>query len=668
MAFKPFDPLGHIAENIGAHGYKSAPATRVQINQDEIINITKVRARSAGLEVNGEMGAIMLAIFSDLSNVYITGGAGTGKTTFLKTILIPELEHRGLNYHVTASTGIAGSHVDGKTLHSFLGIGLGPEWPPGVPILSMELDEIEHVYEATYQRWQNNPRINSAMRDGLTKKLVGTEVILLEEVSMISGWGLMGYVDFFLKKLRRKAGVPDKPFGGIQMIFIGDFGQLPPVEKYQAHRPDWAFMCQAWKDAKVRAMKFTKIHRQKEGWFTDFLNETRDGIPVSPANRRHLTNHLIPGATPHTHPNFTFLCATNKEADSDNVQALAQYPGETVEVQAVFDVREDQMRNRESVDEVRRRLIESKSTLRAVLNLRIGLPVLLTVNSATEGYVNGTKGFVHRFVRESVAPFNVTIIEVRVPSKRWTQRQRDAFTPEERERVESYDTTHAISMRFWSRSSAEDPEELMPIDVKFFTEEIATGRVPPVRHRWPVIGQFPIIPASVITVHRAQGMSLDDVVVRVDRAFAPGQVYVALSRLRAPDGLVITSLDLPIFADTSAAAFNQTVQAPCVDMGEPLPDLEEVFAPVSRAPVPVVAVPAIRILRGVDWSKMRTVAAPAVIQAPIAPHPSNIRGKTVTSVIVDDVGPFGPPCTAVSPEQAAADAAADRWSESEIPY
>lgn len=493
-----FNPLGHIAENMKG-GYKAAPATRVRIDEQEVISRTKRRAAAAGIEVNGEMGAITLAVFATVENIYITGGAGTGKTTYLTKVLIPELEHRGLNYHITASTGIAGTHVDGKTLHSFLGIGLGPEWPPGAPILNMSADEIDAIYDATYKRWQNNPRIPAAMRDGLTRKLIGAEVILLEEVSMISGWGLLGYVDYFLKKVRNK---PDKPFGGIQMIFVGDFGQLPPVEKWPGVRPDWAFKCAAWTAASVRPMKFSKIHRQKAGWFTDFLNETRDGVPVSPMNLAHLRHHLIPGATPTTHPNFTFLCATNKEADIDNNQALDQYPGPTVEAKAFFDVREEQLKYRETIDEVQRRLIDGKAAIRDVLRLRVGLPVLLTVNSPTEGYVNGTKGFVHKFIMDKADPTKVAIVEVRVPNPQWTQRHRASFTPEELARVETYDTIHAISIRYWSRSTAEDPEELEPIDPKKFAEEMAAGRVPVQRHRWPVVGQFPMIPASAITIHK----------------------------------------------------------------------------------------------------------------------------------------------------------------------
>ncbi len=636
-----FDPLQQLLKDIPGRGYKPAPSSRVGVDPAEVIERTKKRAQAAGLEVNGEMGAIMLAVLSDVANLYITGGAGTGKTTFLKHILIPELEHRGLNYHITASTGIAGTHVDGKTLHSFLGIGLGPEWPPGVPILNMELEDIHRIYEATYQRWQNNPKVNAAMRDGLTRKLTNTEVIILEEVSMISGWGLLGYVDFFLKKVRHKE---DKPFGGVQMIFVGDFGQIPPVEKYMGHRPDWAFMCEAWKQAKVRPMKFTKIHRQKAGWFTDFLNDTRDGIPVSPTNLAHLRGCLVPNASPSSHPNFTFLCATNKEADYDNRCALEQYPGPTVEVKAVFDVREEQLRNRETIEEVQRRLIEGRSTIREIISLRVGLPVLITVNNPMEGYVNGTKGFVHRLVTERTDRSKVVIVEVRVPDPRWSQRARAAFTPEELARVESYDTVHAISVRYWSRNSSEDPDEMEPIDPKKFAEEIAQGRVPIQRHRYPVVGQFPLIPASAITIHKSQGMSLDDVVVRCDRAFVAGQVYVALSRLRSPDGLVLTSLDLPIFADPTAAAFNQTLQSVSVDMGEVLPPIEKKAEPVAAA-APAVASGALRY---------PTPAASVVL--PVLPTGA-IRGKSEDCLVIDFDDFDG------DPERAAADAAADLAAE-----
>lgn len=142
------------------------------------------------------------------------------------------------------------------------------------------------------------------------------------------------------------------------------------------------------------------------------------------------------------------------------------------------------------------------------------------------------------------------------------------MSPSELEAIEiDEDVVFQITRRYWSRSSSEPADEILAEDPAEFAKAVKEGRVPTPRHRYPVVGQFPIIPATAITTHKSQGMSLDDVVVRVDRAFAPGQVYVGLSRLRSPEGLVLTSLDLPIFADPTAAAFNQTVRAESVDMG-----------------------------------------------------------------------------------------------------
>ncbi len=629
-----------------SHHYK-ATKLRSPIEPDEVIYRTKLAGQAAGLEVNGEMGAMMLAVFADLGNIYITGAAGTGKTTFVKHILIPELDRRGLNFHITASTGIAGSHVDGKTLHSFLGIGLGPEWPPGVPVLSMQLWEIEKVYEATYKRWQDNPRISAAMRKGLTQKLEAAEVVVLEEVSMIPGWALLGYVDYFLRRVRRK---PEQPFGGIQMIYVGDFGQLPPVEKFQGQRPDWAFACAIWTQSRVRAMKFTKIHRQKEGWFPDFLNETHDGLPISPVNKERLRAHVIPGATPQTHSQYSFLCATNKEADADNAAALRQYPGAEVRLDASFEIRPEQLKNRETIEEVQRRLIEGKATIRATLTFKVGLPVIITVNNTAEGYVNGTKGFIHDFTYDGTgADQRVAVIQVRVPHPDWPERLRAQLTPEQRERLETFDTIHAIGVRYWSRSTAEDPDDIEPMSPVEYAAEIAEGRVPKPRRKWPCVAQFPLIPATAITIHKSQGMSLDEVVIRADRAFAPGQVYVALSRLRSPEGLVLTSLDLPIFADPSAAAFNATIEAPCVDMGEPLPPLDDPPKKIAKElPMWKLEMPAgapttqnEQVRKGVDFFLLRRADAKLVELKPALPAAS-IRGRTTDSVIVDDCQEFDP--------------------------
>lgn len=561
--------MSHTINNMGA-GKADVSTTRAPMAKRDVIARTKILAQKANIEVNGEMGAIMAAIFTDLRNVYITGGAGTGKTTFLKHVLIQELEQRGVNYHVTASTGIAGSHVDGRTFHSYLGIGLGPAWPPGAPVLNMERFEIEEIYEATFAAWENDPRTNAGMRDGLTRKLCGTEVCILEEVSMISGWGLLGYADFFLRKIRDV----NKPFGGIQMIFVGDFGQLPPVERYPAWRPDWAFQCEAWQAANVLPMKFTKIHRQKAGWYTDFLNTTREGIPCGPQDMERLKQHYIPGATPVTYPNYTFLCATNKEVDVDNRAALQQYPGTAVVCPALFDVREEQLKYRDTIESVKRRLVDAASAIRPTLHLKVGLPVLITVNNHTAGYVNGTKGFIMSILMDKNDPESVSAIAVRVPNSKYSQGDREAMTPEEREAIEELDVVHELGRRYWSRSPAEDPELLAAVDPAVFAANTRAGIPNIPRRLFPVVGQFPIIPASAITCHRAQGMSLDAVVIRPERSFACGHVYLAMTRLRSPDGLILTSLDLPIFADPSAAAYNRSIEAFCEDMGEPLAPLD----------------------------------------------------------------------------------------------
>lgn len=384
--------------------------------------------------------------------------------------ILPELDHKGLNYAVTASTGIAGSHLSGKTIHSWAGIGLGPYFPPnGTPPQERDPDNLHKMYEETYQEWAGSTKYGSAMRNGVTKRIKGTEVLIMDEISMCPGAALFGYLDFFFKKLRDD----ERPFGGIQVIMIGDMHQLPPVEKNDPQIPDWAFLSAAWRDGKVKTIELTKIFRQADPVFSGFLNAVRKGLPTDPNYIRSFVREQSPEEIMCS----SFLVPTNAKADKLNNMVLDMYPGPTVHIDARWDIEPSLLAGYETVDSVKAQLrkeLRSKERL----SLRVGVPVLFKVNDRSGRYVNGTKGFVTAFYDTSmkaVTSGEVEMVEVTIPKLRDREEQKILL-----QRVAT------------TRNPKEDADEW---------EQVAdpeTGKKKSAR-RWPVILQFPLIPATAIT-------------------------------------------------------------------------------------------------------------------------------------------------------------------------
>lgn len=454
--------------------HAGSPKRRTASSVNDIMARLEIyKENSPDFTITPEHEAAMLSIFRDHANVLVTGGAGTGKTTFIRDIVIPELDHKGLNFAVTATTGIAGSHLSGKTLHSWAGIGLGPYFPPqGTPPQERDPDNLRKIYEETYKEWSNGTKYGgSGMRDGVTKRIKGTEVLIIDEISMCAGAALLGYIDFFLKKLRDD----ERPFGGIQVIMIGDFFQLPPVEKGDPQIPDWAFLSDAWAGGKVKTIELTHVFRQADQVFAGFLNAIRKGEPVDPNYVRGFVRHLSAEESMCA----SYLVPTNAKADKLNNMVLDMYPGPTVCIDAKFEIEPSFLTNYETVEKVKGQLgkaLRSKERL----NLRIGVPVLFKVNDRSDRFVNGTKGFVTRFfdaAMKEVLAGEIEMVEVTIPKR----------GDREEQKILLQRTTT-------TRNQKEDPEEYDNV------KDPETGKSESVR-RWPTVLQFPLIPATAITIH-----------------------------------------------------------------------------------------------------------------------------------------------------------------------
>ena len=526
--------------------FAEAPNRRKKIDKDELLARLKYyEANTPNFEATDEHLDALVSIFSEHRNVFITGGAGVGKTTFVKSVVMPELDYRNMHWAVTATTGIAGSHLDGKTLHSFFGIGLGPAWTTCYPKqlcefldgvtpgndaprpTEMDKAELDAWYEMFYERWLVDPRIKPFMRSGVMARLRAHEVLLIDEVSMLHGAAMLGYLDFMLKRIRGS----EKPFGGLQIVFIGDFAQLPPVEEGENDDdPDWAFLSRAWTEARVKPIELTRVFRQGDVRFVEFLNNIRGGF-ITRDDRAYAQRFVRNDMKMEDTRFYTFLVPTNKQAREINVRALDQYPGPTQALTAEFCIvpalqkmKEWEIKNAVGVQEellkaMRRRLLEKET------RVRIGYPVMCTVNDTQNGVVNGTRGFVREinlFPRSAKDPDDVDNVVIGIPGR----------TPEDEEkRVTLY-------RRYYFRTREQDTDEVVSVPLGW-NEAPDQPMLPMTIPLYPVVRQFPLIPAVALTIHKSQGLSLDNAILALSRTFAPGHVYVGLSRLRSPEGLIL---------------------------------------------------------------------------------------------------------------------------------
>lgn len=285
-------------------------------------------------------------------NVFLTGEPGAGKTHTINRY-IEWLRERGVEPAVTASTGIAATHVGGMTIHSWTGIGVKKrlnEW------------DIEQI----------------ASREKTAKRIIDAKVLILDEVSMLDADTLES-VDKVLRTLRQPVLQESKPFGGLQVVFVGDFFQLPPVSRGEPSR--FAFASDAWKEANPVVCYLSEQHRQDDGAFLDLLGAVRRGE----VEQRH--HEILRGRMQGERKvKATKLQTHNAKADALNDESLAKVEGKA----HVFHMT---ARGARTLVEALKQNCLSPETL----TLKIGASVMFTRNNFEEGYVNGTLGEVVDF-------------------------------------------------------------------------------------------------------------------------------------------------------------------------------------------------------------------------------------------------------------------------------
>ena len=475
------------------------------------------RSESASGDLSPEQQLALSAVMSH-KNVFITGPGGTGKSHLIERI-VKRLTEQARKVEVVAATGTAAQQVDGQTLNAFFGYGI-PRAVEDFKKMSSTAQQME--------------------------RLTSIDVLIIEEVSMVSG-ELLDNIDPIIRRIRCRE---HEPFGGIQIVFVGDFFQLPPVrerasvpsEPKQAGAANvqhflnrgYAFESKAWTALNVEMHELTRSFRQSDQVFVSALNEVRYGrlggetqaLLSKCCRPLTVTNGIVP----------TKLYCKNANVDAENSEELQKLQGRLVQLRALNNT-PDHMRNADKNPFWR-------SCLAApVLQLKEGAQVMLLRNDADKKLVNGSKGIIVGFVSRDEA---IKLCD-RGPKgheqTKWLQYQ---------------DAAALIPKVLFLDSKT--PHVILP---ETFSHEVKGQGVLSRQ-------QIPLMLSWAITVHKSQGnfgsatcsrlhalyahlshcatltyysgMSLDYVVADLRGAFSAGQVYVALSRARRLEGLQIIGL------------------------------------------------------------------------------------------------------------------------------
>lgn len=421
-------------------------------------------------------------------HIFLTGRAGTGKTTFLRYIR----ENCFKKMAVVAPTGVAAINAGGTTIHSFFQLPFGPYLPAN----HSTVNETQVTNEHTLFR---NVKLNSSKRELLQE----LDLLVIDEVSMMRA-DTLDAIDTILRHFRRQLLVP---FGGVQILYIGDLFQLPPV----INNAEWEILQSVYKspfffDALALQqnppvyLELKKIYRQNEADFIQILNNVRNNN-ATPADLERLHQYYKPGFEPPREENFIVLTTHNARADQINRQELEKLPGKPCAFEG------------ELTGDFNERALPAEKVLR----LKPGAQIMFTKNDKGEvrRFYNGKIGMISRISKDKIyVKFPDDDAELLLEKETWK------------------------NIRYNYNKEKDNIEE----------EELGA------------FVQYPIRLAWAITIHKSQGLTFTKAIIDAGASFAPGQVYVALSRLTSLDGLVLYSRIHPqcINTDPRVLTFAQT--------------------------------------------------------------------------------------------------------------
>ena len=401
-------------------------------------------------------------------NLFISGGAGTGKS-YILNYLKNNFSNCGLQ--ITASTGIAAVNINGSTIHSWSGIGLANQ-----PLEQI----INNLYSSKFSK--------------IRKKIINTKSLAIDEISMISA-ETFDILDNVFKEIRQN----DKPFGGLQVLFFGDFLQLPPINK-KNNKPDFCFNSNLWSELNLNIIILDQVFRQTDKKFIKLLNNIRFGLTddddIKTLKSRIKYNNNILSIKP------TILTTHNLKVEDVNNNYLKKIPHPEQNFEAKYDG------NLAKIEFLKKNCLAYPQ-----LRLKVGAQVMMIKNSLQkEGIINGSLGIVRDFSIKK----NYPVVEF------------------------ANGKTLVISPEDWILEKFDPVTKTTSIEAS--------------------ITQIPLILAWAITIHKSQGLTLDKISCDLSQSFSPGQVYVALSRARNLEGIFIDSIDFSkINADQDAVSFYKRI-------------------------------------------------------------------------------------------------------------
>jgi hypothetical protein len=420
-------------------------------------------------------------------HLFLTGKAGTGKTTFLKHIRDTSPKKMA----IVAPTGVAAINAGGVTMHSFFQLPFGafiPENRGG---------------------WNSNSNINTPhtlfknLRLSRDKRelMMELELLIIDEVSMLRA-DMLDEIDIILRTVRKQ---PLLPFGGVQVLYIGDLFQLPPVVSNdewdvlkEYYRSPFFFDAQIMQQSPPVYLELKKIYRQHEAEFINLLNNIRNNI-ASEEDLVRLHQHYRPGYESKNDENYITLTTHNARADTINQNKLQQLPFRLHEFKAAI------------VGDFNEKSVPADM----LLSLKQGAQIM---------FIKNDKGEVRRYFNGKIATIT------RIDNGEIFVR----FPDEDSELLLEKETWKNIRYRY--NKEADKIEE----------EELGT------------FTQYPIRLAWAITIHKSQGLTFEKAIIDAGSSFAPGQVYVALSRLISLDGLILFSRIQPHSINTDQRVLDFT--------------------------------------------------------------------------------------------------------------
>ncbi|TVY73229.1 ATP-dependent DNA helicase PIF1 [Lachnellula suecica] len=461
-------------------------------------------AALAPITLSEEQERVKKLVVSESKSVFFTGSAGTGKSVLMRSI-IADLRKKYIKepdrVAVTASTGLAACNIGGVTLHSFGGIGLGKEDVP-----------------ALVKKIRRNPKAKN--------RWIKTKILIIDEISMVDG-DLFDKLEGIARAMRNNG----RPFGGIQLVITGDFFQLPPVPEYdnKSRGIKFAFDAGTWPTAIHHTIGLTEVFRQKDPVFANMLNEMRLGKiseetvkAFRKMDRKTSFEDSIEG---------TELFPTRNEVDNANAYRMRNLHGKSYRYDAVDTgtIQDEKMR-----EKMLGNMMAPKT-----MELKKGAQVML-IKNLDDTCVNGSLGKVVAFMDN-------------VMFDRYVEHGPDAIEPGIISEDAAQSQASSISAGFSSNMDGRpNSGKLFPL-VQFILADGSVRHMLMQPEEWKIElpngevqaqrSQLPLILAWALSIHKAQGQTLERVKIDLKKIFEKGQAYVALSRATSQEGLQVLNFD-----------------------------------------------------------------------------------------------------------------------------